>query len=81
MSTPPTPDEGFENPLYPSQKNFTYADILIVPDNQLVLVIFFERTLETIENTCSNNEFHEEKQLFVFVRKYHFVCNLPNFMD
>lgn len=64
-----------------TKKLFTYADILIVPDNQLVLVIFFERTLETIENTCSNNEFHEEKQLFVFVRKYHFVCNLPNFMD
>ena len=32
-----------------------------------MLVTYFKTFLETIENTCLNNEFHEEKQLFAFV--------------
>lgn len=64
-----------------TKKLFTYADILIVPDNQFSARYLFRKNSWDNRKYFSNNEFHEEKQLFVFVRKYHFVCNLPNFMD
>ena len=56
LSPQPTP-----NKWSITKKPLTHTDISKLPDNQVVLVTYFKTFLETIENTCLNNEFHEEK--------------------